>query len=57
MGNTERNYPEEREALIRDLRHLVLNYNGPIEKSPHYDQLARLLVSECIIDQARFSTK
>lgn len=40
---------QERLDLIKDLRHLVLNYNGPIEDSPHYEQLARLLVSECII--------
>jgi len=38
----------ERIALVAELRDLVLNYNGPIEESPHYKQLARLLVSECM---------
>ena len=47
---TDRNHVEERAALIRELRKLVLNYDGNIEESPHYNQLARLLVSECIIE-------
>jgi hypothetical protein len=40
---------QERKDLIDSLRLLVLNYDGAIEQSPHYDQLARLLVSDCII--------
>ena len=40
---------QERMDLIKDLRNLVLSYNGPIEDSPHYQQLARLLVSEAIL--------
>lgn len=51
---SDRDWATEREELVRDLRNLVLNYNGPIEESPHYAQLARLLVSECITDQKRF---
>lgn len=47
--SSERNPTQERYDLIKDLRHLVLNHAGPIETSPHYEQLARLLVSECII--------
>lgn len=45
---TKRNYKQERDQLVRDLRNLVVNFNGPIEESPHYAQLARLLVSDCI---------
>lgn len=45
----ERNPIQERLDLIKDLRTLVMNHNGPIEESPFYDQLARLLVSECVI--------
>ena len=40
---------QERASLIKDLRDLVLSYNGPIEDSPHYQQLARLLVSEAML--------
>jgi hypothetical protein len=40
---------QEHMDLIKDLRDLVLSYNGPIEDSPHYMQLARLLVSEAIL--------
>lgn len=45
---TKRNYKQERDQLVRDLRKLVVNFNGPVEESPHYAQLARLLVSDCI---------
>ena len=43
------NSNQERYELLRDLRELVLNHDGPVEDSPHYDHLARLLVSELII--------
>lgn len=46
---TSRDPVIERLELIRDLRKLVMNHSGPVEESPHYAQLARLLVSECII--------
>jgi hypothetical protein len=44
-----RNSNQERYDLIRDLRNLVLEHEGPIETSPHYDHLARLMISELII--------
>lgn len=46
---TDRDPIQERMDLIHDLRNLVLSYNGPIEESPHYEQLARLLVSEAML--------
>ncbi len=48
MGG-ERDAQQERLDLIRDLRELVLKHQGPVTESPHYDQLARLLVSEAIL--------
>jgi hypothetical protein len=39
----------KRSELIAELRLLVLNYNGPLTKSPYYNQLTQLLVSECMI--------
>lgn len=47
--NQKRDATQERLDLIQDLRTLVMNHSGPVEQSPHYPQLARLLVSECII--------
>ena len=29
-----------------------MNYEGPVTESPHYAELARLLVSECIIGKS-----
>lgn len=40
---------ERRKKKISELRQRVLNFNGNIEQSPDYQELARLLVSECII--------
>jgi len=45
----KRDSHQERLDLIQDLRSLVLEHRGPVEESPYYDQLARLLVSECMI--------
>lgn len=45
-------YKNDIDSLIQELRSLVLEHNGPIEQSPHYDQLARLLVSECIVNNS-----
>jgi hypothetical protein len=43
-------FAQEQFELIRELRQLVLNFNGPIAGSPHYDMLAKMLVSECMLD-------
>lgn len=48
--DNDRNYIKERQELIQDLRTLVVNYVGNVEDSPHYEQLARLLVNECILN-------
>ncbi|GEM_PF-5661788 len=45
----DRDPAQERMDLIKDLRDLVLSFNGSIEDSPHYMQLARLLVSEAML--------
>ena len=55
MTTNKEKMQTERLALIADLRLLVLNYNGPIEEGPHYNQLARLLVSECVIGKLEFT--
>ena len=51
----DRDPAQERMDLIKDLRDLVLSFNGSIEDSPHYMQLARLLVSEAML--GRFPAK
>jgi hypothetical protein len=50
LMDNDRNYIKERHDLIQDLRFLVTNYVGKVEDSPHYEQLSRLLVSECILN-------
>lgn len=46
----------ERAKLIAELRTLILGFDGSVEDSPYYSQLARLLVSDCIIGKQHDST-
>lgn len=48
---------KNREQEIKRLRELVVNYNGPLTESPHYQEFARLVVSEFIADSAFLSKK
>jgi hypothetical protein len=48
---------KNRTQQINNLRNLVVNYNGPIAESPHYAELALLVVSDFLVESATPKTK